>query len=334
MKLDYPRIAGDFIREVRGRRSQAAFSKRLGYRTNVSYLWEAGRSHPTAANALAAAARTGIDVREALADFYLRRPDWLDEIDPATPQGIAYLLNDLRGRTGILELAKATGKSRFAVARWLRGDAEPKLPDFFLLIEKTSLRLLDFLACFVDPKLMPSVVKAWDELEATRRAAFDLPWTQAVLRALELRDYADLPRHVPGWISARLKISLKEEQQCLRLLAKTKQILWRNRRWQLREVLAVDTRRAPDDERRIKRWWTEVGLERLNLGQSGVFSYNVFAVSEKDLMTITDLYRAYFRQIRSIIAQSEPSERVVLASLQLVPLDNPTDTAALPVEGP
>src|SRR5690606_8723412 len=36
-----------------------------------------------------------------------------------------------------------------------------------------------------------------------------------------------------------------------------------------------------------------------------------------------DLYRAYFRQVRAIIAQSEPSERVVLASLQLVPLDTP-----------
>lgn len=321
MRLEYDKIASEFLRAVRGKRSQAAFSRRLGYRTNVLYLWEAGRSFPTAAAALSAAARSGIDVRAALANFYHRTPEWLTQTDPATRNGVAALLNDLRGRTGINELAKATGKSRFALARWLRGDAEPKLPEFLLLVEKTSQRMLDFIASLVDPKLLPSVSKPWEELEATRRAAFDMPWTQAVLRALELRDYADLQRHVPGWIAKRIGITPAEEQQCLQLLARTHQITHRQGRWQLREVMAVDTRRDPAAERKIKRWWSEIALDRLEAGSPGIFSYNVFAVSEKDLATINDLHRAYFRQIRNIIAQSEPSERVVVASVQLVPLD-------------
>jgi hypothetical protein len=321
MRLEYASIASEFLRAIRGRRSQAAFSRRLGYRTNVLYLWEAGRSFPTAAAALTAAARAGINIRESLTNFYHRTPDWLDQCDPTTRQGVAALLNDLRGRTGISELAKSTGKSRFALARWLRGDAEPKLPEFFLLIEKTSLRLLDFIASFVDPKQLPSVCRAWEELEATRRAAFDMPWTQAVLRTLELRDYVDLERHVPGWIAKRISITQKEEQQCLQLLARTHQISFRQGHWQLRDVMAVDTRRDPAAERQVKRWWNEVALSRLDQGASGISSYNVFAVSEKDLATIDDLYRAYFRQIRAIIAQSEPSERVVLASMQLVALD-------------
>jgi DNA-binding phage protein len=327
MRLEYDSIGSEFLRAIRGKRSQAAFSRRLGYRTNVLYLWEAGRSYPTAAAALTAAARSGINVRESLANFFHRTPDWLDQVDPTTREGVAALLNDLRGRTGISELAKSTGKSRFALARWLRGDAEPKLPEFFLLIEKTSLRLLDFIASLVDPGQLPSVARAWEELEATRRAAFDMPWTQAVLRTLELRDYADLERHIPGWIAKRISITQKEEQQCLQLLARTHQISFRQRHWQLRDVMAVDTRRDPAAERQVKRWWSEVALNRLDQGASGISSYNVFAVSEKDLATINDLYRAYFRQIRAIIAQSEPSERVVLASMQLVPLDGATNGA-------
>lgn len=321
MRLEYERIASDFLRAVRGKRSQAAFSRRLGYRTNVLYLWESGRSFPTAADTLAAAARSGIDVRASLASFYHRSPEWLGRVEPTTREGVAALLNDLRGRTGINDLAKATGKSRFALARWLRGDAEPKLPEFFLLVEKTSQRLLDFLATLVDPKQLASVSRAWDELEATRRAAFDMPWTQAVLRVLELRDYADLERHIPGWIAKRVGISAAEEQRCLQLLARTHQISFRQGRWQLRDVMAVDTRRDPAAERKIKRWWSNIALDRLESGVPGIFSYNVFAVSEKDLATITDLHRAYFRQIRNIIAQSEPSERVVVVSLQLAPLD-------------
>jgi hypothetical protein len=114
---------------------------------------------------------------------------------------------------------------------------------------------------------------------------------------------------------------LEEEQRCLQLLARTGQIRLQKGRWELREVLAVDTRRDPQTELSVKTWWSELALSRLRAETPGIFSYNVFAVSELDYRRITDLYRAYFRQVRSIIAQSEPSERIVLASLQLVPLD-------------
>lgn len=321
MRPDYEKIAREFLRALRGRRSQAAFSRRLGYRTNVAYVWEAGRAFPTAASALVAARRAGVDVSAALARFFRSPPAWLDSVDPASREGVAMLLDDLRGRTSIVDLARASGKSRFALARWLSGEAEPRLPDFLLLIEKTSLRLLDWIAAFVDPSTLPSVARAWSELEATRRAAYEVPWTQAVLRALELTDYQRLPKHQRGWIAARIGISVEEEQRCLAILARTGQIYLDRGRWRLRQVMAVDTRRDAEAEHRVKRWWGALALERLARPDSGLFSYNVFAVSEADLARIQDLQRAYFRQMRSIIAASEPSERVVLASLQLVPLD-------------
>jgi hypothetical protein len=260
-------------------------------------------------------------VRQAITQFFHRPPPWLEQLDPTTAPGVAALLDDLRGRTAVGELARTSGKSRFQVARWLRGEAEPRLPDFLLLVESASMRLLDFLDSFTSVAEMPSVAKRWAELEAARRAAYDMPWTQAILRALELSQYRELPHHVPGWIAARLGISPEEEQRCLRLLSRSGHISYRANRWQLRESWLVDTRRDPEAERRVKRWWTEVAIERLSRADNGIFSYNVFAVSEPDLARINDLYRAYFRQIRSIIAQSQPSERVVLASLQMVPLD-------------
>jgi enamine deaminase RidA (YjgF/YER057c/UK114 family) len=104
-------------------------------------------------------------------------------------------------------------------------------------------------------------------------------------------------------------------------LARTGQIRLRRGRWELREVLAVDTRRDAESELAVRAWWLEAALARLRAGDTGIFSYNVFAVSEADFQRINDLYRAYFRQVRSIIGQSEPSERVVLFCLQLLPLD-------------
>jgi hypothetical protein len=322
MAMDYEALARDFVRALRGRRSQAGLSKRLGYRTNVVYAWESGRNFPTAADAFKMAGRCGTDVKSALADFYRTSPAWFAEVELASPAGVARLLDDLRGRTSIVDLSLAVGRSRFAVARWLSGAAEPKLPEFLRLVDKSSLRLLEFVAAFTDPSRLPSVARAWQEHEAARRAAYDVPWTQAVLRALELSDYTKLDSHRPGWISERIGISLEEEQRCLDILLRTGQVFADERgRLCLREVMALDTRRDLAAEMRVKRWWTELALARLSGGTEGVFSYNVFAVSEADLRRIQDLYRAYFRQVRSIIAQSEPSERVVLATLQLLSLD-------------
>jgi hypothetical protein len=304
--MDYPQISREFVRALRGRRSQAALSRRLGYRTNVVYAWESGRNFPTAADALRMARACGVNVLEALSEFYRRKPAFAERVDVVSPEGSTALLDDLRGRTSVVDLARAAGKSRFAVARWLNGDAEPKLPEFLMLIDKSSLRLLDFLAAFTDPGALPSVAQVWQELEAARRAAYDVPWTQAVLRALELSDYARLERHVPGWVAQRIGISLEHESEG---------------KLHLREVMALDTRREPAAEKRVKRWWTELAVSRLAADSGGIFSYNVFAVSAEDLRKIEDLYRAYFRQVRSIIAQSQPSERVVLATLQLLSLD-------------
>jgi hypothetical protein len=321
MAFDYIALSREFVRSLRGRRSQAGLSRRLGYRTNVLYAWESGRNFPTAAHALQLATRCGVDVRRALSDFYRTSPAWLEREEPASPAGVAALLDDLRGRTSVVDLARAAERSRFAVARWLSGAAEPKLPEFLLLVDKCSLRLLDFVAAFTDPSEVPSVARAWHELEAARRAAYEVPWTQAVLRALELSDYLELPRHQPGWIASRIGISPEDEQRCLELLERTGQVFSDAGRLRLREVLAIDTRRDAKAEIGVKRWWSELAISRLSRNSEGVFSYNVFAVSETDLRRIEDLYRAYFRQVRSIIAQSQPSERVVLATLQLLALD-------------
>ncbi len=211
--------------------------------------------------------------------------------------------------------------SRFAISRWLKGDAEPRLPDFFHLLEATSLRVLDFLAVFVDPAQMPSVAKAWQALETARSAAYDAPWSQAVLRCLELSDYAALPKHREGWVANRIGIAVSEEQRCLALLARTGQLRKKRRRWAIEQKRTLDTRGNIAAARKVKRWWMEVAASRMEADSEGVFSYNVFAVSNSDLTRIYELHQAYFQQIRSLIANSEPCERVVVANLQIFPLD-------------
>lgn len=319
--MDYQQIAADFLRALRGKRSQVAFCRRLGYRSNVVYTWESKRGFPTAAKALQAAQRVGVDLEQAVTRFYLYKkpPAWLGKTDLASRDGVAALLKDLKGNTSILDLAKYSGKSRFAIARWLKGTTEPKLPDFFLLIESASLRLVDFVETFVSPAHVPAIREQWRSLEVARRLAYDAPWTQAVLRVLEL-DEAQRQTHISSeWIAKHVGLDPDEVDRSLELLEQSGQIKRRDGRWELRHVSALDTRKHPDDARQLRIWWGTVGLRRAEAGRAG-FKYNLFNVSAKDLERLRQLQTAYMSEMRAIISQSQPVERVVLATSQVVEL--------------
>jgi transcriptional regulator with XRE-family HTH domain len=323
MALDYRALAGDFVRALRASRSQVALSRRLKYSTNVIYAWESGRRSPTAATFFAAELKLNPRAKAALAGFFASTPAWIAEVSLGTPAGIARLLREVRGSTPVVELARRTGFSRFAIARWLSGEAEPRLPDFLKLFESASLRLLDFVAQFHDPDSLPSAQHAWHAVQAHRRAAYELPWLPAVSRALELTSYAALPRHEPGFIARLLGISVEEEERCLALLLASGQIGKKRGRYVPGAPLSVDTRADPQRERQLKAWWSRVGSERLEAGAVGQFSFNVFSVSSADRERLRELHQSYFRQMRAIIAASEPSEHVMVANVQLFELAAP-----------
>ncbi len=326
LNIDFESLSREFLRALRGRRSQVAFSRRLRYRSNVAYLWEAGRNYPTAAVSLEAVERTGGNVRAAIAGFYRSTPSFLTRFDPSAAASVAEFLADLRGQTPIGLIAKRAGRSRFAVSRWLRGQTEPRLPDFFRLVEATSLRLLDFLDQLVDVSKLPSVADAWTRLVSARQLLTQTPWATAVLLVLETDGYRSLDEHKPGWIAARLGLELEVETECLERLAESGQIELRERLWQPGEVQSIDTRSRPEVGRQLKSWWTRLGIARLEAGCDGVFSYNVFTVSNADYERLCEMQRSYYRALRAAISESAPAERVVVTNLAMFPLEG---TAAL-----
>jgi hypothetical protein len=196
------------------------------------------------------------------------------------------------------------------------------------MVEVTSLRLLDFVACFADPAELPSVSRAFAELESARRLAYEHPFSHAVLRVLELEEYQRLPRHQPGFIAERLAIDREAEQRYLTLLLESGQIRRVRGRYRLARVQTVDTRDKPELSRQLRAFWARVGVERLEAGGAGTYSYNLFSVSRADLARIRALHRNYFRELRAIVAASQPAECVALAIVNLLELAEPSATPA------
>lgn len=322
--MSYESLARELIRALRGRRSQVALSRRLRNKSNVLYTWEAGRRFPTAALFFELAQKVGVDVRAGIATFLGGLPESLAGRSFSEPSTVARLLTHLGEGTTVVALAEKVGKNRVSVGRWLKGEAEPRLPDLLRLIEASSLRLLDFVALFAKPRELASTRVAWERLEAQRRVAYQLPWSHAVLRVLELEAYRRMKCHEEGFIAARLRISLEEEQACLRALSESKLIVRRKSLWTAGSALTVDTRRDPGAGRTLKAHWARVAGERLpelEPGGEDLFSYNLFTVSERDWERLREMHIAYFQELRRVIGASEVAERVALVNLQLLRLD-------------
>ena len=301
---------------MRGQRSQVQWARRLGYRGNPITDWERGDRFPTMEEALRAAALSGVDVVAATARFA-----------PALPlrrDGQRLLLADwlsaLRGSVSLAELAASSGFSRFAVSRWLHGRAKPRVPEFFRLLDALTGRLPEWLAELVEIARVPSLLPRFRAMHAAKQLAFEVPWTEAVLRLLETRPYLALARHEPGFLAARLGIERAEEERCLERLLQAEIIVRRRHKYAAKgRRSTVDTRGGDRALHALKRHWTQVAAERLESPRPGdFFAYNVISVSEADLERVRDKLRTTFRELRALVAASEPEEAAALIQLQVV----------------
>jgi hypothetical protein len=292
-------VARQLIRAVRGRRSQVALSRRLGYRGNPIADWEAGRRFPTAEEALRVCERSGVDVVAALTRFHA------PVVGAYLDGGLPAWLRALRGQTPLSLIATRSDRSRYAVARWLAGDARPRLPDWLRLVDVLTGRMSDLVAALVPIASVPGLADDHARRQASRLLAVDEPWTEAVLRVLETRACS------PGEVAAVLGIAEEVVRRSLDLLASSGVLV----DGRIVGSLTVDTAALPA----LRRHWAEVALGRIDrAGARGLYSYNVVSVSRADLDRIEALHRAYFREVRTIVAASEPAEAVALINVQLV----------------
>lgn len=325
--MDFAALAAQVMRALRGRRSQTAFSRRLGYSTNVAYAWEAGRRAPTAAEMLRAASKVGVAVREAVGAFVYGHHAIDEGLKPTSPAFVAALLRAIRGAAPMRALAERVGLSPSAISRLLSGATEPRLPLFFALVEASSGRLVDLLARFVDVAKLDAARGEWAKLEALRRLAYENPLAESVPRCLELDAYAALSKHRVGWIAARLGISQEDEERTLADLVRADVVRWDGARYVLERSRSVDTTRFdPSAARNLRAHWTDAAGARIRAGKDGQYSYLVFTTDESTLAKIRALHLEYYRALRALVARSPKSRRIAVANVQLFSLDGDLPT--------
>jgi transcriptional regulator with XRE-family HTH domain len=306
--------ASQLLRAIRGKRSQLAFARRLGYRGNPVTDWERGARFPTGEEALRAAGKVGIDIVAAFARFSPQLP----LVKERGRVDLAGWLDQLRGTTSVNDIAARAGHSRYSVSRWLRGLAKPRLPDLLVLIDAITDRAPSWVAALVPIEAVPALASRFSVAEAARRAAFDLPWTEAVMRLLETRALRDAD-DIPGRIAGALRIGRDEAERCLQVLLQSGAIAMISGRYAVRAPISVDTQGGAAALHRVKRHWCSVASARLSKpAQDELFAYNVVSVSHADLRVIRERLRLAFSEIRAIVAASTPEEVAAVMNLQLL----------------
>jgi transcriptional regulator with XRE-family HTH domain len=323
----YERVAHELLRAIRGKRSQVALARRLGYSGNPVTDWERGVRHPTAKEVLRVAAACRLPVREAFLVLVPLEPPILASRS-GKAGGREWVIHPwlaaLRGSLSNTELAQRLGISRYTVSRWCSGDTDIKLHELLLCIHALTGRVHDWVAGLVPIAQVPSLTTQFEQATAARNVAVEQPWTEAILRVLETQSYREYPAIAHSTLAATLGISDVTLQQALDGLThaaivsrqedpSTGQVYYEA----LRE-LSVDTRTHPNAIRTLQQHWLEVALERSRRGEQDWFAYNVFSCSRSDLARVKDCLKRGFRESRSVIATSSPNERAGLVLMQLV----------------
>jgi transcriptional regulator with XRE-family HTH domain len=270
-------IAQEFVRALRGRRSQRALSARLGYRSNPVALWETGRRFPTAAEALRVCKVVRINVKSAFERFHRPTAASFEHGD----DGVAKWLRATRGEASIADVSARVGASRYAVSRWLAGKTRPRLPDFLRLVEALTGRLADFVGELVPLEKIPELAKLHEAQRVARKLSRDQPWTPAILFMLETEGYQALEVHDDEWLAQRLGIERALVEQIVGALEAAHIIARSGDLYEAVSELHTYSRGAALSRR--KQHWAQVAAERMpNPRDRDYFTFVIGSMSPTD----------------------------------------------------
>src|SRR6476620_11554263 len=305
--FDVELLSRDLMRALRGARSQPAFSRGLGFRSNAAYLWEHGRRYPEVSAFLKAGLARDTRLGPALARFFEQPLDTFEGRRALSLRNVTRLVVQLLGTGSKRDVAAQLGVDRTTLGRWCAGKTEPRLPQFLGLVQLSTQRLIEFISLFVDLSVLPSTREVYTYFLRQRRLAYELPRSHIVLRALELDAYQAQPRHDPALLAREVGASEAEVERCLAELEAAGQVVRADGHYRAAQILTIDTREDPEQNARLKAFWAREALERFETRRSPpetLFSFNLFAISEESFQQIRKLHLAYYDQARAIIEQS------------------------------
>jgi transcriptional regulator with XRE-family HTH domain len=304
------KLACELVRGLRGHRSQVAMSRRLGYRSNVLYRWEAGLRWPSGAELLRLAEKTGADVDAALRSFDPSAAEIASaQGAPGTSAHMTAWLRAIRGPGTVSELARRTGSSRSALGRVFSGESEPALPVVLALLAAVD-RLWGWLGLWVPLESLPGSELRQRLTAAHAAAALGRPWTDGIAALLSVG------QHDPAQIAASLGLQEGEVRQVLLDLERGGVLSWKEGV----PTLAITHVRYPDRAvaGAFASFWARQASELTP--PAAERAYLVATLPQRVIPALFEACAALLDRAREL-AHESPDERAVVLVIQTAALD-------------
>lgn len=302
----YDSAARQFLRAIRGHRSQVAFSRRLGYQGNVCAKWEGGHRFPTFSETMRAAERAGLDVQAALHQF---NPASAKVWDAEAPH---QWLNALQGSTKQADLARRCELSRQQVGRMLSGRSRGRLPEVLALVDAMTGRLHDLVGSLVPIEQVYAIAHEARVRGALASLAITHPWSPAAQAWLESRGRLRASTAADE-LARAFGIEVPQAQELIEAMVHSGAAVRKRGRVMPAPPMTVEVRATPEDLQRIRAHWAQVSSDRVARREpKDLFSFNVFTVGREDLERVREAQRRFYREVRAIIAESPPEVAAML----------------------
>ncbi len=321
MKVEWETVAQELVKALRGRSTQGALSRRLGFKTNVVYRWEAGLRAATADDLLALI-RLRIDQSELrLWSFALGSNG--ARLDTQPFEWTTWL-STIRGDQSVVDIAETLGISPQAVRRIFRGDSTPSLSRLLHLIQCLSNRIINFIELLTDPSLLKSLKGVRTLVEAQMAITFEHVHAESIIACLETRGYAELHHHSNEWIADRLTLPIDVVEQTIQALVAARGIQSRMGKFKTQDYRMANTQtRSKADAKRLARHWTHVSMavaeERTRSG------YLVFSADQEAIDEIGRIMTEAMHQVIARVAKTKTVDRVSVLTVNMSQLDQPLD---------
>lgn len=306
----YRELEKELLTAMRGKRTQGALSRRLGYSYNQVYRWEAGVKRLKWKDLCAVAKATKADLPLALEKSvaFLGDHRRADEI-----------LKHLIGNRSAVEVATRLGFTRYALMDWRSGKADPPLEAMLRFLEEEDA-LLTWLEVLAGEAGLPSRRR---EIELKRELAqflADHPASAALLVATELGVYENLSAHRVGMLAKAAGFGIEEEEFYLRELTRLGALEKKNGKFR-KSTYMTSTRGDFEAEKRMKAYWIERSVRALRSREryatSGNFGYLLFASNSEKDAKIREALVEFNSQMARIFAEPGTTDTVKVISLQM-----------------
>ncbi len=215
--VDYHACVGEFLRELRGVRTQRELSQLLGFSFNQVGKWESGVTHFKW--------RDLFGLCEALKvpfEQYFREQFWSfsGEFRPSlTAEEIWTQLQGL-GAPWVPggSISQDVLRQRKTLKRWASMEQGPDLVEVFQVLDKVPSMLVSFVSYFVDVEKMPSLAPAYEQFVRAMDLVGRQPLCVFVNAALQLSSYRSLSRHCDEVLAQAIGCSQKEARSTLMLM--------------------------------------------------------------------------------------------------------------------